>query len=58
MTISSTRGDRHPSILDRFVAPFRTTSRTLLDPRTLSDHFMRDIGLLDGHRTSRGSRSI
>lgn len=38
---------RHP-ILDLFVAPFRSRSR-LLDQRALSDHFKRDIGLLDGH---------
>ncbi|TJX62892.1 MAG: hypothetical protein E5W21_11940 [Mesorhizobium sp.] len=39
---------RHP-ILDLFVAPFRSRSRRLLDQRALSDHFKRDIGLLDGH---------
>ncbi|WP_189522204.1 MULTISPECIES: hypothetical protein [unclassified Mesorhizobium] len=39
---------RHP-ILDLFVAPFRSRSRGLLDQRALSDHFRRDIGLLDGH---------
>ncbi|WP_189343562.1 MULTISPECIES: hypothetical protein [unclassified Mesorhizobium] len=39
---------RHP-MLDLFVAPFRSRSRRLLDQRALSDHFKRDIGLLDGH---------
>ncbi|RUY57210.1 hypothetical protein EN962_32875 [Mesorhizobium sp. M7A.F.Ca.CA.001.09.2.1] len=41
-----------PPILDLFAAPFRTRSRGLLDQRALSDHFKRDIGLLDGHASA------
>ena len=36
-------------VLDLFTAPFRSRSRGLLDQRSLSDHFLRDIGVLDGH---------
>ena len=36
-------------VLDLFTAPFRSRSRRLLDQRSLSDHFLRDIGVLDGH---------
>ncbi|QND65037.1 hypothetical protein HB777_14845 [Mesorhizobium loti] len=39
---------RRPT-LDLFIAPFRPRSRRLLDHRSLSDHFLRDIGVLDGH---------
>ena len=39
---------RHP-VLDLFTAPFRSRGRGLLDQRSLSDHFLRDIGVLDGH---------
>lgn len=39
---------RRPT-LDLFIAPFRPRSRRLLDHRCLSDHFLRDIGMLDGH---------
>ncbi|WP_179295896.1 MULTISPECIES: hypothetical protein [unclassified Mesorhizobium] len=36
-------------MLDLFTAPFRPRRRGLLDQRSLSDHFLRDIGVLDGH---------
>ncbi|BAV45008.1 hypothetical protein MesoLj113a_49040 [Mesorhizobium sp. 113-1-2] len=36
-------------VLDLFTAPFRPRRRGLLDQRCLSDHFLRDIGVLDGH---------
>nr|WP_019857835.1 hypothetical protein [Mesorhizobium loti] len=36
-------------VLDLFTAPFRSRRRGLLDQRSLSDHFLRDIGVLDGH---------
>ncbi|MFB9980202.1 hypothetical protein ACFSQQ_10970 [Mesorhizobium kowhaii] len=39
-------------ILDLFAAPFRPRSRGLLDHRALSDHFLRDIGMLDGHASA------
>ena len=35
-------------VLDLFTAPFRPRKRGLLDHRSLSDHFLRDIGMLDG----------
>jgi uncharacterized protein YjiS (DUF1127 family) len=35
-------------VLDLFTAPFRPRKRGLLDRRSLSDHFLRDIGMLDG----------
>ncbi|WP_195177275.1 hypothetical protein [Mesorhizobium sp. INR15] len=35
-------------ILDFFAAPFRPRPRRF-DQNALSDHFKRDIGLLDGH---------
>ncbi|MDX8539270.1 MULTISPECIES: hypothetical protein [Mesorhizobium] len=35
-------------VLDLFIAPFRPRTRGLLDRRSLSDHFLRDIGMLDG----------
>ena len=35
-------------VLDLFTAPFRRRRRGLLDHRSLSDHFLRDIGMLDG----------
>ena len=35
-------------VLDLFTAPFRPRKRGLLDQRSLSDHFLRDIGMLDG----------
>lgn len=44
MTASYTR---RPSILSRFLGPSRP--RDLLDPRDLSPHVLRDLGLLDGH---------
>lgn len=39
---------RHP-VLNLFAAPFRPRRRGLLDQRSLSEHFLRDIGVLDGH---------
>lgn len=36
-------------LLDLFAAPFRPRKRGLLDQRSLSDHFLRDIGVLDEH---------
>ena len=36
-------------VLDLFTAPFRSRRRSLLDRRSLSDHLLRDIGVLDGH---------
>ncbi|WP_167514491.1 hypothetical protein [Mesorhizobium intechi] len=39
---------RRPMV-DLFAAPFRPRRRGQLDPRSLSDHFLRDIGVLDGH---------
>jgi len=39
---------RHP-MLELFTVPFRSRRRGLLDQRSLSDHFLRDIGVLDGH---------
>jgi hypothetical protein len=38
-------------ILDLFATPFRPRSR-VLDHRALSDHFKRDIGMLDGHASA------
>ncbi|WP_189524280.1 hypothetical protein [Mesorhizobium sp. M4B.F.Ca.ET.143.01.1.1] len=35
-------------VLDLFIAPVRPRTRGLLDRRSLSDHFLRDIGMLDG----------
>jgi len=35
-------------LLELFAAPFRPRKRGLLDQRAVSDHFLRDIGLLDG----------
>lgn len=52
-TISLYNTFRRP-MLDLFTAPFRPRSRRLLDHRSLSDHFLRDIGVLDGH-VSNGS---
>jgi uncharacterized protein YjiS (DUF1127 family) len=51
MTTISHSTFRRP-ILDLFAAPFRIRSRGLLDQRALSDHFLRDIGLLDGHASA------
>lgn len=34
-----------------FALPFRVRRHNHLDARYLSDHFKRDIGLLDGHVT-------
>jgi hypothetical protein len=51
MTTTAHSTFRRP-ILDFFSAPFRTRSRRLLDQRALSDHFKRDIGLLDGHASA------
>ena len=39
-------------MLDLFTAPFRPRTRGLLDHRCLSDHFLRDIGMLDGHASA------
>ena len=36
-------------MLELFTVPFRSRRRGLLDQRSLSDHFLRDIGVLDGH---------
>ena len=36
-------------VLDLFTAPFKPRRAGLLDRRSLSDHFLRDIGVLDGH---------
>ena len=36
-------------VLDLFTAPFRPRRPGQLDCRSLSDHFLRDIGVLDGH---------
>lgn len=35
-------------ILDAFSVPFKARTADRLDCRCLSDHFMRDVGLLDG----------
>lgn len=35
-------------VLDLFTAPFRPRTRRLFDRRSMSDHFLRDIGMLDG----------
>lgn len=43
-------------MLDLFTAPFRPRRRGLLDQRSLSDHFLRDIGVLDGHVPPGSSR--
>ncbi|WP_164548704.1 hypothetical protein [Mesorhizobium sp. M7D.F.Ca.US.005.01.1.1] len=48
MTTTLYNALRRPT-LDLFIAPFRPRSRRLLDRRCLSDHFLRDIGMLDGH---------
>ena len=47
-TIALYNSLRRP-MLDLFTAPFRPRKRGLLDHRSLSDHFLRDIGMLDGH---------
>ncbi|MFC3322872.1 hypothetical protein [Mesorhizobium cantuariense] len=52
MTFITSHGTFRRPILDLFAAPFRTRSRGLLDQRALSDHFKRDIGLLDGHASA------
>ncbi|WP_189545807.1 hypothetical protein [Mesorhizobium sp. M2E.F.Ca.ET.209.01.1.1] len=36
-------------LLDLIAAPFKPRRRGQLDRRSLSDHFLRDIGVLDGH---------
>ncbi|SDA75354.1 hypothetical protein [Mesorhizobium qingshengii] len=43
-------------VLDLFTAPFKPRRRGLLDQRSLSDHFLRDIGVLDGHVPPGSSR--
>lgn len=52
MTPITQRNTLRRPVLDLFIAPFRPRSRSLLDHRALSDHFKRDIGLLDGHVSS------
>lgn len=49
MDMSTQHNSLRRQILDLLAAPFRQRSRGLLDQRALSDHFRRDIGLLDGH---------
>ena len=53
MTLYNTH--RRPE-LDLFTAPFRPRTRGLLDQRALSDHFLRDIGMLDGHASAGSTR--
>ncbi|MFD2057547.1 hypothetical protein ACFSQT_32030 [Mesorhizobium calcicola] len=43
-------------MLDLFTAPFRPRKRGLLDHRSMSDHFLRDIGMLDGHASAGSTR--
>ncbi|BCG94905.1 hypothetical protein [Mesorhizobium sp. 131-2-1] len=54
-TIALYNSLRRP-VLDLFIAPFRPRTRGLLDRRSLSDHFLRDIGMLDGRVPPGGSR--
>lgn len=35
-------------LLDLFTAPFKPRRRGLLDRRSVSDHVLRDVGMLDG----------
>jgi len=49
MTTTALYNTLRRPMLDLFIAPFRPRSRGLLDQRSLSDHFLRDIGMLDGH---------
>ena len=54
-TIALYNSLRRP-VLDLFIAPFRPRTRGLFDRRSLSDHFLRDIGMLDGRVPPGGSR--
>lgn len=49
MTTTTLRNTFRLPILGLFTAPFRPRKRGQIDHRGLSHHFLRDIGILDGH---------